>query len=438
MKKNIFIIVAVLFSFAAKLHAIDSCACKKFPYEFCDPSLPGLTFVACSADPYHPEPYINPAAQPARRNSAFPCFVQGRTFNTGNFVWGGNTYSSVVIADPRDWGVSACEGENAWHYSGNELDLDDWMPPTDTFFSFTGERFRNALECEWYDNIGGCLSPYYTGPRDSFGRIPLDTTCCVELYFQDDPTWWLSKGYNVDSIPNPPLGIAIAKFDPTTCRDACNPAFEQIYLDVTSGFFSGPYKNKSYLYRGYSFGYPLMSTNTNGPGGTYVYNLYDFFSIWNHEMLHMLGLPHRDTLNGCGSSDPNSIMSPNLSPGMERRGLTSDDCCWLSKLYFPGSHPCPLNGVVNIESYNLYLAQSYPNPTTGEATIAFKTDHDLVATLEVYDILGNLVLTLADNQRVLAGEHNFQIGKDALPSGTYIYSLRAGNVVLSKEMRVVK
>ena len=59
-------------------------------------------------------------------------------------------------------------------------------------------------------------------------------------------------------------------------------------------------------------------------------------------------------------------------------------------------------------------------------------------TIEVYDILGKTFLILEDQKLLNAGHYTVYVGSNQLPSGRYVYSLRAGGKVLSKEMTIVK
>ncbi|MDP1995276.1 MAG: T9SS type A sorting domain-containing protein, partial [Ignavibacteria bacterium] len=60
-------------------------------------------------------------------------------------------------------------------------------------------------------------------------------------------------------------------------------------------------------------------------------------------------------------------------------------------------------------------------------------------TLKVFDILGNEIATLV-NEEKQPGVYNYELGirNYELSSGVYFYQLRAGNFVQTKKMMVLK
>jgi flagellar hook assembly protein FlgD len=88
------------------------------------------------------------------------------------------------------------------------------------------------------------------------------------------------------------------------------------------------------------------------------------------------------------------------------------------------------------------LHQNYPNPFNPTTAISYQLSAVSFVTLKVYDVLGREVVTLVDGIRN-AGSHNAQWNASGLPSGMYVYRLRAADgakreVVLSKKMLLVK
>lgn len=80
------------------------------------------------------------------------------------------------------------------------------------------------------------------------------------------------------------------------------------------------------------------------------------------------------------------------------------------------------------------LEQSYPNPFNPTATIGYRLAAGGHVSLKVYDILGNLVRTLVD-QNQSAGNHSVVFNGTRLASGVYFYTLRSGS--FSRTMRMV-
>lgn len=95
------------------------------------------------------------------------------------------------------------------------------------------------------------------------------------------------------------------------------------------------------------------------------------------------------------------------------------------------------NGITQIPTkYNLY--QNYPNPFNPSTTIQFDLPERNNVTLRVYNILGQLVATLINNQAISAGTHRVNFDANHLASGLYLYQLDAGNITISKKMLLVK
>ncbi|MFD2513512.1 T9SS type A sorting domain-containing protein [Pontibacter locisalis] len=80
---------------------------------------------------------------------------------------------------------------------------------------------------------------------------------------------------------------------------------------------------------------------------------------------------------------------------------------------------------------------SYPNPFSNKATISYVVPQDGPVQVAVYDVLGKKVKTLvADTMK--SGNYTVEFDAAALPGGTYIYRVEAGNKVYSNRMILTK
>ncbi|HSW54045.1 MAG TPA: S8 family serine peptidase [Ignavibacteriaceae bacterium] len=90
---------------------------------------------------------------------------------------------------------------------------------------------------------------------------------------------------------------------------------------------------------------------------------------------------------------------------------------------------------------NFALMQNYPNPFNPSTTIEFSIPQTSNVKIEVYNIIGELVVSLI-NQSLDAGYHRFNFDASSLPSGTYVYQLKAsgqnGTFVDTKKMLLMK
>ena len=83
------------------------------------------------------------------------------------------------------------------------------------------------------------------------------------------------------------------------------------------------------------------------------------------------------------------------------------------------------------------LKQNYPNPFNPSTVISYQLPVSGDVTLKVYDVLGNEVATLI-NEEKSAGSYEVEFNASSLPSGTYFYQLKAGSFIEAKKMVVIK
>ena len=90
---------------------------------------------------------------------------------------------------------------------------------------------------------------------------------------------------------------------------------------------------------------------------------------------------------------------------------------------------------------NFALMQNYPNPFNPSTTIEFSIPEASNISVEVYNIIGELVARLI-NQSLDAGYHKINFNASNLPSGTYVYQLKAngqnGTFIGTKKMLLLK
>jgi hypothetical protein len=86
---------------------------------------------------------------------------------------------------------------------------------------------------------------------------------------------------------------------------------------------------------------------------------------------------------------------------------------------------------------NFDLLPAYPNPFNPETTLSFELPEASVVTLEVFDVLGRRVQTLA-NEPFAAGTHAITLDASSLSSGLYLVRMQAGNFVASQQVSLIK
>ena len=95
-----------------------------------------------------------------------------------------------------------------------------------------------------------------------------------------------------------------------------------------------------------------------------------------------------------------------------------------------------VNEAINLPK-NFTLSQNYPNPFNPSAKISWQTPASGWQTLKIYDVLGNEIVTLV-NENKPAGKYEVEWDASNYPSGVYFYQLRAGSFVQTKKMVLMK
>ena len=115
------------------------------------------------------------------------------------------------------------------------------------------------------------------------------------------------------------------------------------------------------------------------------------------------------------------------------RGFKIDDSGNIQNIdehkYFTGIHE------INKAKTKLRLFQNYPNPCNESTTITFDITIPGKAKLDLFDIKGNLIATLAD-RHFSTGRYNVNLNTLLLKPGTYIYRLTTNNQSNSLRMIV--
>jgi len=83
------------------------------------------------------------------------------------------------------------------------------------------------------------------------------------------------------------------------------------------------------------------------------------------------------------------------------------------------------------------VEQNYPNPFNPSTEIRYQIPENGHVKLEIFDILGNLVTTLVD-QELNAGYHSYNWNASGLSSGVYLYRITSGKFVATKKLMLMK
>jgi hypothetical protein len=87
---------------------------------------------------------------------------------------------------------------------------------------------------------------------------------------------------------------------------------------------------------------------------------------------------------------------------------------------------------------NYSLSQNYPNPFNPSTKIEYTLPVEGNVILKIYNMLGQEVKTLINNELVSAGRHSINFNAGNLASGIYIYRLQVGDFSSNKKMILLK
>jgi hypothetical protein len=83
------------------------------------------------------------------------------------------------------------------------------------------------------------------------------------------------------------------------------------------------------------------------------------------------------------------------------------------------------------------LNQNYPNPFNPTTIISWQLPVSGHVSLKVYDIIGNEVATLVNEEKP-AGNYEISFDASGLSSGVYFYKLTSGNFIKTKKMILLR
>jgi hypothetical protein len=107
-----------------------------------------------------------------------------------------------------------------------------------------------------------------------------------------------------------------------------------------------------------------------------------------------------------------------------------------------GACESPLGSILGIKQEiinpkDFLLSQNFPNPFNNSTVIRYSIPKEGLVTLKVYNMLGEKVTTLVNEQKE-AGNYQATFNSDQLTSGVYLYKLTSGGFTQTKKMILLK
>jgi hypothetical protein len=95
--------------------------------------------------------------------------------------------------------------------------------------------------------------------------------------------------------------------------------------------------------------------------------------------------------------------------------------------------PVNVDGDKTNQPTEYVLYQNYPNPFNPSTTISYSVPASSYVTLKVYDVLGNEIKNLVNEEKTV-GNYELEFNAANLPTGIYFYRLQSANFVETKKM----
>ncbi len=129
----------------------------------------------------------------------------------------------------------------------------------------------------------------------------------------------------------------------------------------------------------------------------------------------------------------------NWFPAKKAQWLTNREAIYakLEAALNAGQLPTSVNDAPAGVPSGFEVEQNYPNPFNPTTTIRFTIPNSGNVVVKVFNVLGQEVATLL-NEYKNAGQHTVSFDASNLPSGTYIYTVKAGEQTISKKMLLMK
>jgi photosystem II stability/assembly factor-like uncharacterized protein len=190
--------------------------------------------------------------------------------------------------------------------------------------------------------------------------------------------------------------------------------------------------------------YGIFRSSDNGDNWTKINSLTDFTAF----VVNSKGIIYGATFdNGIFKSSDNGDNWTAINSGLTNLdvyclAVNTDGYLFAGCLIYGGvfrsiQSTTSLNDKDNRTPSKFSLSQNYPNPFNPTTNFEFRIANFGFISLKVYDILGNEVETIV-NEELPAGNYKYQWNASELASGVYFYQLKAGKLIDTKKLILMK
>ena len=141
-----------------------------------------------------------------------------------------------------------------------------------------------------------------------------------------------------------------------------------------------------------------------------------------------------------------SIWSSSSPPTIKVYDFLNDTIVSLSDtaepLFWLGVQDLGIKNSIDFIPSNYFLSQNFPNPFNPVTTLKYNLLEDGLVNITIYDILGNVVNNLVNNNQS-SGHKSIQWDAtnnqgEPVSAGVYLYKIQAGDFVDTKKMILLK
>jgi len=110
----------------------------------------------------------------------------------------------------------------------------------------------------------------------------------------------------------------------------------------------------------------------------------------------------------------------------------------------PVGDPYWFNGITAVKTpptavpAKFSLSNNYPNPFNPSTQINFSVDKNGLTSLKIYNVLGQLVMTVFEGNAAPHQNYSFNVSLDRFASGVYFYTLHNASNTITKKMLLLK
>jgi len=376
------------------------------------------------------------------------------TINNWEFIYGGDgfhtkvdyTNSNVIYAESQSGGIGrSTNGGQNFDYIGSGIDFTrtNWSTPYVLDILDPNILYLGTYKLHKTTNRGNSwtiISPDLTrGPNGRLGTI----TCVTSAVESDNVTRVIYVGAD-------DAKLSVSTNSGTTWEDRTGTLPERYITDVLADK-----RDPATAYVTLS-GYNLDETNPH------IFRSTDYGTSWADISGNIPDVPvnsiiidyDEDSTLYVGT-DAGVFFTQNLGEqwmvlgtGLPNSPVFDINYHQPTKKLVAGTHgrslfEFDLTGITNI-GYNtdlvvndFILYQNYPNPFNPSTKISWQSSAGGHQTIVIYDALGSEILTLVD-EYMSAGNHEVTFESAELTSGIYFYRLKAGEIVLTKKMILIK